>query len=344
MRTRIAALVEKIQSFKDHIRSEESTITSIVNPFLSKILGYDTENPLEVEPQYNAPIADRLGEKVDIAVKMQDKMRLIIEVKKWTDKLDQHDDQLARYFSVVRPDLAVLTNGFLYKIFTDNIDTNVMDRAPVYTFDISSLSENDIRIIATLQRDTYNIEAFFELANQVRLNTIMKNNLFNALDAPDDAFIKQLLNGYAARISSQLIEKGHTLFNDILKEYIADKFQEQLDAFTKKPSSTIDEKKVEPENQEDIVTTEDELLFFYIVKAVLAEYVDINHVLFTDTRSYFAVNIDGRSLKWICRLAKMKAGYRVILKKDLAEVTITNVSEIYNYRQQLIDSANLAMQ
>ena len=61
-------------------------------------------------------------------------------------------------------------------------------------------------------------------------------------------------------------------------------------------------------NEEDmqdgnkIVTTDEELMGFYIVRAILCNTVDLDRVVDRDAQSYFAILFDDNNRKPICRL------------------------------------------
>lgn len=344
MKNLLAAHVEKIKAYAEYVKNEEGTITSMINPFLSKVLGYDVENPKEVIQQYDTAVAGRLGEKVDLVVSVDGHSRFMIEAKYWKDTLEKHDDQLARYFNDINPDFAILTNGFVYKIFTDTVAKNKMDQTPFYVFDVSNPSDRDLSVISALQRGTYDKDLFFTLAEDIRLYTTIKDNLYAALNNPDADFIRMLESGFSSRITTQLVEKGTPLFKDILKEYIAEKFQEQINAYAGKTSEsknvTEDQKNITPKIVDDgIVTTEDELYFYQMVRAILAEKIDCDRVVQSDNRSYFVVNIDGKSTKWVCRLFKTKDAYKMTIRNVDSDIVLDRLEDVYKHRSLLLDTA-----
>ena len=99
----------KIEKQKDAIRSEEATKNACVMPFI-KLLGYDVSDLTEVVPEFTADFGTKQGEKVDYAVFKDDEVIMLIECKKFgTNLSDAHTAQLYRYFSVVHPPIAVLT-------------------------------------------------------------------------------------------------------------------------------------------------------------------------------------------------------------------------------------------
>lgn len=56
-------LSAKLKSQKDSIQTEEATKNAFVMPFISRVLGYDVFNPLEVVPEFTADHGTKKGER-----------------------------------------------------------------------------------------------------------------------------------------------------------------------------------------------------------------------------------------------------------------------------------------
>ncbi|MDE0017409.1 MAG: type I restriction enzyme HsdR N-terminal domain-containing protein, partial [Candidatus Poribacteria bacterium] len=115
---------------KDIIETEEATKNAFVMPFIN-LLGYNVFDPTEVVPEFTADVGTKQGEKVDYAIFKDDEVIMLIECKKYgTDLSDAHTTQLYRYFSVVHARIAVLTDGVIYRFYTDLEESNIMDSKP----------------------------------------------------------------------------------------------------------------------------------------------------------------------------------------------------------------------
>ena len=60
-------LSKKIEKYKDHCETEETTKMALVVPFIMA-LGYDPLNPFEVKAEYTADVGTKKSEKVDYAI------------------------------------------------------------------------------------------------------------------------------------------------------------------------------------------------------------------------------------------------------------------------------------
>ena len=114
---------------RDSIQTEEATKTSLIMPFFS-LLGYDVFDPNEFVPEFTADVGIKKGEKVDYAIVNEGQPVILIEAKWVGEKLDRHDSQLFRYFGTTCAKFAILTNGVIYRFYTDLDEQNKMDEKP----------------------------------------------------------------------------------------------------------------------------------------------------------------------------------------------------------------------
>ena len=121
---------KRVESMKDSIQTEEATKTAIIMPFFA-MLGYDVFNPQEFVPEFTADVGIKKGEKVDYAIIKEGEPVILIECKSIQENLDRHDSQLFRYFGTTTAKFAILTNGLIYRFYTDLDSPNKMDDDPL---------------------------------------------------------------------------------------------------------------------------------------------------------------------------------------------------------------------
>src|SRR4028119_1622864 len=116
----IKGISQQIQKLKEQILTEEATKNAFVMPFINA-LGYNVFNPMEVCPEFTADVPGLKGEKVDYAIIMDSNPIILIECKWCGGSLEKpkHSSQLHRYFHATEAKFAVLTNGILYRFYTD---------------------------------------------------------------------------------------------------------------------------------------------------------------------------------------------------------------------------------
>lgn len=127
----IRQIAERIEKLKNNIQTEEATKNAFIMPFITA-LGYDVFNPLEVLPEMVCDIATKKGEKVDYAIMIDGEPAILIECKHWEQDLTLHDNQLIRYFNISKAKFGILTNGIVYRFYSDLTEVNKMDEKPFF--------------------------------------------------------------------------------------------------------------------------------------------------------------------------------------------------------------------
>ena len=70
---------------------------------------------------------------------------IIVEVKSANTTLStKHINQLFRYFTVTKARFAILTNGIIYRFYSDLEEANKMDLSPFFEVDILDLKADAI--------------------------------------------------------------------------------------------------------------------------------------------------------------------------------------------------------
>jgi len=336
-------LVEKIKNTKDKITTEEATKTSYILPFLHA-LGYDVFDPNIVVPEFTADIGKKKNEKVDYAIMHNDKPLILIEAKPHTEKLDRHKTQLERYFTVTDSKFAILTNGIEYRFYSDLEKPNVMDKKPFLVINLLNLKDRDIKELEKFKYENLDIDNILNLAGTKKYINAIKEIFRENLKTPSDDFVRF----FAAQIANKplrqnIIEEFRDYVKKSLNEIINDLVSEKINNLTTKLNEEVEDsndKEVEKDN--GIVTTEEELNGFYIIKSILAENFDIDRIFYRDTKSYFGILIDDNKLKWIVRLHFNYSKKYIEIRtgeKDSEKYLIEKLSDIYNYKDKIIEAA-----
>lgn len=150
---KLNSLSTKIKQQAGVIETEEATKNAFVMPFINNVLGYDVFDPTEVIPEFVCDIGTKKGEKIDYAILKNSEVQILIECKKIGDPLNiNHASQLFRYFHVTNARISILTNGQVYKFFTDLEAPNKMDEKPFLEIDLLDLDETVVPEIKKLTK------------------------------------------------------------------------------------------------------------------------------------------------------------------------------------------------
>lgn len=139
LEARLNELSKVVRDHREVLLTEEAAKNALVMPFL-RALGYDVFNPGEVVPEFTCDIATKKGEKVDYAICQGGKVSMLVECKPANAELSiKNAGQLFRYFSVTEARVALLTNGVVYRFFSDLDAPNKMDERPFFSCQLDAL-------------------------------------------------------------------------------------------------------------------------------------------------------------------------------------------------------------
>ncbi|RZK59195.1 MAG: restriction endonuclease [Pedobacter sp.] len=326
------------------IQTEEATKNALIMPFI-KLLGFDVFDPFEVNPEFIADIGIKKGEKVDYAIMKDGEPIIIIECKHHLEKLDPHNSQLFRYFHVCKAKFGLLTNGLVYRFYTDLNDVNKMDEKPFFEFNIAEIKDAQIEELKKFHKSYFDVENISNTASDLKYTNELKALITSELRAPSPIFVKHFANQvYQGKLTEKILAQFSELVqrssNQVLNDAITDRLKTALG--TEEANSNDKEIKTtaEPIMAEDkISTTSEELDAFHIVKAILREKIPSGRISPRDTQSYFGVLLDDNNRKPICRFHfnTINKYLEVFHKdKDAGEKTqLNNLDEIYGFREQL---------
>ena len=164
-----------------------------VAPFIT-LLEYDVFNPREVKPEFTADVGTKQGEKCDYAIFKENEIIMLIECKKYGENLsDDHTSQLYRYFSVVHAPIAVLTNGVLYRFYTDLEESNKMDAKPFLEFDLSDIQPTLAKELKRFTKSNFDVKEINTAAKELKYTKEIKQIMKEQLEAPTPDFVRFFL-------------------------------------------------------------------------------------------------------------------------------------------------------
>lgn len=343
----IKAISEKVTRLKDQIQTEEATKNAFIMPFINA-LGYDIFNPMEVVPEYVADLGIKKGEKVDYCILKDGHPIIIVECKWWGEKLDVHNSQLFRYFHVSKAKFAILTNGIVYRFYTDLDEQNKMDEKPFLEFAMTDLKENIINELKKFHKNSFDVSEIMTTASELKYSTEIRNIISSQLVSPSEAFVRYFVSQvYDGKIMPKVIDQFTPIVKKAFSQFISDSINERLknalSTETKVEEKTVPTEQITVEADESkIVTTHEELEAYYVVKSILRNKVRSQRITFRDAQSYFSVLMDDNNRKPVCRLY-LNGGKKYIglfdADKKESKMLIENLEDIFTYSQQLIDIA-----
>ncbi len=142
MNEKLLNLIKELQSSRKlETYSEEATKQAVVLKILAA-LGWDPFEPEEVYPEYSI----RNGGRVDYSLRYNGINKVFIEVKKISEDLERHQEQLLNYSFHEGVKLAILTNGISWWFYLPLREGSWEQRKfytiEIYEQDAESIAEN----------------------------------------------------------------------------------------------------------------------------------------------------------------------------------------------------------
>lgn len=360
-------LSEKIAKQKDNIATEEATKTSFIMPMIAA-LGYDVFNPFEVVPEMDCDLTKR-GDKIDYAIMKDNTPILLIECKHCKQNLDLHSTQLAKYYVASNARFGVLTNGVEYRFYADLEKQNIMDVKPFLVVNMLDLSDIDIEQLKKFHKSYYNEQEILSTAQELQITIQVKDLLNRNFQNPGDEFVKYFVkytgNG---KSSARQIEQYRPIVKKSIASVINDIIADRLNVAIKNENNEDGQPKenvclgihqehaeteklpegvVFQDKEKGIVTTQEEIDAYNIVRSILRQYVDVKRIQYNDYKSYFTVNLDGSTWWWICRFYLGKRKKQICFPKENYSsnewVEIESIDDIFKYVDKLKEGFDLAL-
>lgn len=351
----ISALAKKVNATKSSIETEEATKNAFIMPFISNVLGYDVFDPSEVVPEFTADVGVKKGEKVDYAILHNGEVQILIECKPIGAPLDlKHASQLFRYFAVTSARIAILTNGQSYHVYTDGDMPNRMDEKPFLVLDLLDLDRSLLPELQKLSKEAFDLDSVINAAQELKyVGGIRRAIAAEVKDTTDDWVRYFVAKVYEGKVTQRVLEQFRPLVSQALNQYINAQVNERLKAALGEDSAAENEApvsraeaaerpEVEPRAEADpeIVTTDEELDGFNIVRAIAVADVAPERVTYRDSKSYFAVLLDDNNRKPIIRLYFNGKTVKYVTtfeesSKEPKRFDIESVVDIYNVSGQI---------
>ncbi len=343
---KIKDIAARIPQEMDHAQTEEATKNAFIMPFISA-LGYNVFSPTEVIPEFTADIGTKKGEKVDYAIKKDNDIIILIECK-WSgaDLHQDHASQLYRYFSATEARFAILTNGLIYEFYSDVDEPNKMDSKPFFTFNVLEFQDHQVKELKKFTKSAFSLDDILTTASTLKYTGAIKKILEEELANPSEQFVRffasQIFDG---RLTKPVIEQFTKIVQEARKQFVNEKINERLtsalSANETQSEAIITENQKKPEdnntNEDGIVTTEEEIEGFNIVKAILRQSVDVKRITMRDTKSYCGILLDDNNRKPICRLRfnYSQKYIGILTQKKEERFEIESVDAIFDFADQI---------
>jgi len=287
------------------------------------------------------------GEKIDYAIMRNGEPIILIECKWHGAPLNiSNASQLFRYFHTTKAKFSILTNGIEYRFYTDLVEPNKMDEKPFFVFNITDIKDNQIEELKKFHKAYYDFANIVNTASELKYTNELKILINSEFANPSPDFVKHFARQvYPSVITAKVLDQFTALTKKSLQQNISDLITDRLKtALTKEDEVNKEQEAIQTAadhlkgEESKVVTTEEELEAFMIIKTILRQKIKANRVTHRDAQSYFAILLDDNNRKTICRLylgAKKCIGILDDQKKETKHEILT-LDDIFQYSNELI--------
>ena len=218
-----------------------------------------------------------------------------------------------------------------------------MDEKPFLTLNLENIKESMAKELERFSKSAFDISSIVDSAEALKYIRAIRTEFENEIQEQSDELIKPLVNRfYNKPITASRLE----MFKDYGKKAISSSINDVVNAKLKS-ALDINEKKAKEEEIIDndlpkIITTEEEIEGFQIIKAILREKIDGQRISYRDTQSYFGILLDNNNRKPICRLYLNNSKKYLELfnngKNNSKKYSIETLDDIFHYRSELFST------
>lgn len=336
----IRQFAKRVDRLLPQIKTEEATKTSLIMPFL-KILGYDVFDPFEVQPEFVADIGIKKGEKVDYAILKDERPMVLIECKHYADGLDPHNSQLFRYFHTTTAKFSLLTNGLEYRFYTDLVTPNKMDEKPFFEFKITEMRDNEIAELRKFHKAVFDLDSISSTASELKYFNELKILVTTEMQSPSEEFVRYFAKqAYPSLVTAKVLEQFTPLVKKVFIQLINDQISERLKSALKKETEEDNDPAQQPQEPESlVVTTQDEIDGYLIIKSILRKDIEVGRIFMRDNQTYCSILLDDNNRKPICRFYFSPNRLRIGLfdqDKKESKHDLERLDDIYKFSEEIL--------
>ena len=308
--------------------NEAQTRMYLIEPFF-EILRYNRGLFAgDLHPEFTADFGNSISKKVDYAIALKgDSPTIVIEAKKASKTLNDKDiRQLNEYFMYTKDSkIGILTNGIQFMFFTrSSSDSSLLNHKPFFVFDLNDYDSSSLEMLSMFYRTSIDLNSILKEADEIYFLDQFEDAFYKELSHPSRDFIKSIYaNMGGKRMNDKTEAEIRGLINSVSIKTALDRI-------------IVDEA---TSTNSGIITTEEEMRIFHVVKTILAHHkqIETHRIGFKDQKGKFSIIIDGSIRKKICDIYATPTSQRIDINGEKFEVS--DFDSIVSLKKKLTDSA-----
>ena len=281
-------LADRVRTLSPTITNEEATKHALVLPFL-RTLGYDVFNPEEIAPEFRAEGGTKPKDKVDYAVILDGKPRVLVECKAVGENLASDHGQLYRYFGATPAHFGILTDGVEYWFFSDTVQPNVMDTEPFYEMDLREIIDSDVRCLTSFRREHFDERAALAEAEQMRWTQSVQRLIAAQFERPDDELVRWFARKvHGGRYTTAVADNFRSIVRLGFNQEVSDRVKRVVERSLRDSSGSVQQ----AEGDTDIAAALSDADALRIIQSSVADVVSPNRISLREAKKYGKVLLD----------------------------------------------------
>jgi hypothetical protein len=189
-----------------------------------------------------------------------------------------------------------------------------MDAKPFLVLDLGAVDETLLPELAKLTKESFDLDSVISAAGELKYIGQLKRVLAGQFKEPADDWVRFLTTrvydgAFTQRVREQFVPLVAKASRQFLNEQVNDRLKNALaapDSYVSVSSDAAEEPEPAPladsAAEGDIVTTDDELEGYRVVRAIVCGQVAPNRVVARDNKTYFGILLDDNNRRPIARL------------------------------------------
>lgn len=340
LEARLAELAKVAREHREVLLTEEAAKNALVMPFM-QALGYNVFNPAEVIPEFTCDVGIKKGEKVDYAICLEGRLSILIECKPANAELSlNHASQLFRYFGTTEARVAVLTNGVIYKFFSDIDTPNKMDEKPFFVLQLDTIKKTDLKTLANFTKAGFDIDRIVAEAGTLKTQSLVARELEKEFADPSEEFVRLIANRvHGGRVTAAIKDSFKQLIVTSISNVVRDRVNERLTSALNVSNPSEMDTTTDNTDADGVVTTQDEIDGYNIVRAIASRLVAPERIHMRDAKSYCAVLLDDNNRKTLARLHFNSPTARYLgtfVGKDEERHAVSSPVDLYKFEDAIL--------
>ncbi|MBF0464642.1 MAG: hypothetical protein HQK88_07705 [Nitrospirae bacterium] len=200
---KLQKLAGEIRKKYENIKSKESTKVALTMPLL-QALGYDVFDPAEVVPDYMITVEHQAPYTVDYVIMQGGKPSMLVACTHWGTNLDKEKNPLYEIFPLTQARIGILTNGVVYRFYTDSDKPGKMDAIPFFELNVMEVTDTSIDTLSRFLKHLFSLDALLPAAKELKR------------EREKSIILRKILNKHAVHKKEFLIYIREDIFSSVL--------------------------------------------------------------------------------------------------------------------------------